>query len=58
MTTRQEVIDGLMKGGMPQQEASALVRKLVEESRSAGWKKGYDEGIDYGRELESSHPFQ
>lgn len=48
MTLRQEIIDSLVKGGMPQQEASAMVRKLVEESRSTGWKKGYDEGMDDG----------
>lgn len=53
MTTRSEIIDGLMKGGMPQQEASALVRKLVEESRSSGWREGYDEGMDEGRNQES-----
>lgn len=53
MTLRQEIIDGLMKGGMAQQEASAKVRQLVEESRKAGWDKGYDEGMDEGRNQES-----
>ena len=48
MTLREEIIQGLMAGGMPREEASAKVKRLVEESRSKGWSDGYREGIDEG----------
>lgn len=48
MTLREEIIQGLMAGGMPREEASAKVRQLVEESRRGGWSAGYREGIDEG----------
>jgi hypothetical protein len=48
VTIRKEIIDAMVKGGMPEQEASALVRQLVEETKKAGWSDGYHEGFDEG----------
>lgn len=43
MTRREQVIQGLVKGGMSREEASKLVKELCEEYRSQGWSAGYDE---------------
>lgn len=48
MTLRQEIIDGLMRGGMSQQEASGLVKRLCQEYESKGWSRGHDDGYDDG----------
>lgn len=49
MTLRKEIIDALVVGGMPEREASKMVRDLVEQSDRTGWSRGYDEGMDEGR---------
>jgi hypothetical protein len=42
---RKAVIDALRAGqALTEPEARELVDKLVEESRSVGWKSGYDDG--------------
>lgn len=48
MTLREEIIQGLMRGGMSREEASAKVRELVRQSESTGWRRGHDEGWDDG----------
>jgi hypothetical protein len=48
MTRREEVIQGLVKGGMSREEASKLVKALCEEYKSIGWREGHDEGLEDG----------
>jgi uncharacterized protein YoaH (UPF0181 family) len=51
MTRREEVIQGLMKGGMSRDEASNLVRELCREYESLGRREGYASG--YGDGMDS-----
>jgi hypothetical protein len=48
VTKREQVIQGLIKGGMSRDEASVLVKELCREYESIGWKRGHDEGLEDG----------
>jgi hypothetical protein len=42
---RREVLEALKAGRpVPEPEARAMVRKLEDAYRQAGWSEGYDEG--------------
>ncbi|THA72514.1 hypothetical protein E6R60_26655 [Streptomyces sp. A0642] len=43
---RKDVLDALQAGAvLPEEEARALVDKLIEEARQSGWDAGYDDGL-------------
>lgn len=48
MTRREQVIQGLMAGGMSRDEASALVKELCREYESKGRREAYDDGYRDG----------
>lgn len=48
MTLREEIIQGLVKGGMPREEASAKVKELCQQYESIGRREGYSTGYDDG----------
>lgn len=53
MTRREQVIQGLVKGGMSREEASDLVRELCREYESLGRRDGYSSGYEDGYEQAS-----
>jgi hypothetical protein len=50
VTRREQVIQGLIAGGMDREEASALVKELCRDYESKGRREGYDSGYQDGSE--------